>query len=61
MDEAQKHAHMAARGIYRDVDGVVQPGPAPRFSRTPSEIARPPVGAGADTEAVLSDWGIEAA
>ena len=60
MDEAQKHGHMAARGIYRDVAGVAQPGPAPRFSRTPSEIARPPVGAGADTEAVLADWGIEA-
>ena len=35
LDEAPDHAHMRARGVYRTIDGVVQPAPAPRFSRTP--------------------------
>ncbi|MEA2786402.1 MAG: alpha-methylacyl-CoA racemase, partial [Candidatus Eremiobacteraeota bacterium] len=35
LDEAPAHPHMRARGVYRAVDGVVQPAPAPRFSRTP--------------------------
>jgi alpha-methylacyl-CoA racemase len=32
MTEAPRHPHLAARGTYADVDGVVQPAPAPRFS-----------------------------
>ena len=34
MEEAPHHPHMHARGVFIDVDGVVQPAPAPRFSRT---------------------------
>ncbi|MBD0416733.1 CaiB/BaiF CoA transferase family protein [Oryzicola mucosus] len=37
MDEAPDHPHMKARGVYVEIDGVVQPAPAPRFSRTVPE------------------------
>jgi len=60
LEEAPNHAHMKARGTFVDVDGVVQPGPAPRFSRTPSEVRRPPSAPGADTEEGLSAWGFSA-
>jgi alpha-methylacyl-CoA racemase len=57
--EAHEHPHNRARGTFVDVDGVVQPGPAPRFSRTPSVISRPPSPAGADTEEGLAAWGVD--
>jgi alpha-methylacyl-CoA racemase len=37
MDEAPRHPHNAARATFVDVDGVTQPAPAPRFSRTPGQ------------------------
>jgi alpha-methylacyl-CoA racemase len=58
MAEAPTHPHNAARRSFEEVGGVVQPATAPRFSRTPGAIqgpARPP---GADTVAVLADWGV---
>ena len=58
MAEAPKHAHNVARGAFTEVEGVVQPAPAPRFSRTPPAIQGPPAAAGADTDAVLADWGV---
>jgi alpha-methylacyl-CoA racemase len=42
MTEAPDHPHMAARGTYMTVDGVVQPAPAPRFSRSLPEPPTPP-------------------
>jgi len=36
--EAASHPHMAARGVYADVEGAVQVAPAPRFSRTPGAV-----------------------
>ena len=57
--EAPEHPHNVARKTYIEIDGMTQPAPAPRFSRTPTEVrfgARP---AGSDTAAVLQDWGIE--
>jgi alpha-methylacyl-CoA racemase len=57
MDEAPKHAHNRQRGTFVEVEGVVQPGPAPRFSRTPGEIQRPPASPGEHTEEALRDWG----
>jgi alpha-methylacyl-CoA racemase len=54
MDEAPRHPHNAARRTFVDVDGVTQPAPAPRFSRTPGQagaVAAP------DGAAVLADWG----
>ena len=61
LDEAPEHAHMKARGAFAEVDGVVQPAPAPRFSRTPGAIRRPPAEPGADTDEALAAWGFGAA
>ncbi len=55
--EAQQHPHNVARETYVDVDSMTQPAPAPRFSRTASEIQFGSRAAGEDTEAVLQDWG----
>ena len=60
MSEARRHPHNRARGTFVEVEGVAQPRPAPRFSRTDSEIQRPPAPGAAHTDAVLSDWGFEA-
>ncbi len=57
MDEAPGHPHNQARGTFVTVDDVVQPAPAPRLSRTPAAIQGPSPIPGADTEAVLLDWG----
>jgi alpha-methylacyl-CoA racemase len=56
--EAHEHEHNRARGTFVEVEGMIQPGPAPRFSRTPSAVSRPPSFPGSDTDAALSDWGI---
>ncbi|MGO4599969.1 CaiB/BaiF CoA transferase family protein [Terrabacter sp. 2RAF25] len=56
--EAPTHPHLAARGTYVEHHGVVQPAPAPRFSRTPVALSTPPSMPGADTRAALSAWGI---
>ncbi|MDD5724218.1 MAG: CaiB/BaiF CoA-transferase family protein [Syntrophales bacterium] len=56
-NEAPEHPHNRARGLFIDIDGVKQPAPAPRFSRTPAGHPQPPAAPGADTEAVLRDWG----
>lgn len=42
MDEAPKHPHINARGTFIDIDGIVQPAPAPRFSRTVPQTPSPP-------------------
>ena len=39
MDEAPQHPHNRARGAFIELDGVAQPAPAPRFSRTPLAAA----------------------
>jgi alpha-methylacyl-CoA racemase len=56
-----KHPHNAARGTFVTRDGVLQPAPAPRFSRTVPEMGAPPRQPGADTDAVLADLGFSAA
>ena len=56
MDEAPEHPHNQARGTFLEVGGVIQPAPAPRFSRSIPAQPRPPV-VGATGEDVLSDWG----
>jgi alpha-methylacyl-CoA racemase len=60
MDEAPEHPHNRHRGTFVESGGVRQPGPAPRFSRTPSAIQRPPAQPGEHTEQALSDWGFSA-
>ncbi len=56
--EANEHPHNVARSTFVEVAGVVQPAPAPRFSRTPSAISRPPSAPGADTVSGLLEWGV---
>ncbi|RJF91841.1 CaiB/BaiF CoA transferase family protein [Noviherbaspirillum saxi] len=56
VDEAAAHPHMAARGIYTNIDGVLQANPAPRFSGTPLAQPRRIPRRGEDNEAVLNDW-----
>ena len=56
MDEAPEHPHNQARGTFIEVGGVIQPAPAPRFSRSIPAQPRPPV-VGATGADVLSDWG----
>ena len=58
--EAPQHPHMAARQTFVDVNGLTQPAPAPRFSRTPGEIARPAAHPGQHTDEALADWGFAA-
>jgi len=58
LTEAPNHAHNKARNTFVDVDGVMQPAPAPRFSRTASEISQSPTGARSDIRTVLIDWGL---
>jgi alpha-methylacyl-CoA racemase len=58
MAEAPRHRHNVARETFIEVDGVVQPAPAPRFSRTPGQVSSPPSPVGAHTRAALSDWGV---
>ena len=53
MSEAPKHPHNFNRGTFVEVDGIVQPGPAPRFSRTQPEIQGPPPTPGDHTKEVL--------
>jgi alpha-methylacyl-CoA racemase len=57
MDEAPQHPHNQLRGTFVMQDGVTQPAPAPRFSRTPSAIQCPPATPGQHTEEALRDWG----
>ncbi|MYS76214.1 CoA transferase, partial [Streptomyces sp. SID5926] len=56
--EAPHHPHLAARGTFTDHDGIPQPAPAPRFSATPTAVRTGPALPGADTEAVVRDWGL---
>jgi alpha-methylacyl-CoA racemase len=61
MAEAPDHPHNAARGTFTEANGVTQPAPAPRFSRTPGAIQGPPAQPGAHTAEILQDWGVETA
>ncbi|MEC8793220.1 MAG: CoA transferase, partial [Pseudomonadota bacterium] len=61
MDEVLDHPHVAARETFVAPDGVLQPAPAPRFSRTAPEIQAPPAFAGEHNDAVLTEWGFDAA
>ena len=55
--DAPSHPANVARNTYIELDGVTQPAPAPRFSRTPSEVAHGVHGLGEDTDAVLGAMG----
>ncbi|MFI5032286.1 MAG: CaiB/BaiF CoA transferase family protein [Reyranellales bacterium] len=61
MAEAPQHPHMKARGTFVELDGIVQPAPAPRFSRTRSEIRHTAGSVDQQADDVLRDWGFSAA
>lgn len=57
--EAPRHPHNQARGTFSDAFGTTQPAPAPRFSRTPGGIERPPPRPGEHTDEVLEEYGVD--
>jgi len=59
MSEAPHHPHNQHRGTFVERNGVMQPSPAPRFSRTAAEIQRPPAFPGQHTDEILADWGFD--
>jgi alpha-methylacyl-CoA racemase len=56
LGEAPQHPHNVERGTFVEVAGIVQPAPAPRFSRTGATIQSPPPHAGQHTDEVLAAW-----
>jgi alpha-methylacyl-CoA racemase len=60
LTEAPEHPHNKARRTFVDVDGVVQPAPAPRFSRTPGRIQHGPAKARPNSAETLRGWGLPA-
>jgi alpha-methylacyl-CoA racemase len=61
MGEAIEHPHNVARNSFIEVDGFKQPGPAPKFSRTPSKTPMGVAYAGEHSKEGLADWGFSAA
>jgi len=57
LGEAPAHPHNVARETFVEIEGVPQPAPAPRYSRTPGRIQGPPPTPGEHTESALADWG----
>lgn len=57
LEEAPDHPHNKSRNTYINFEGVMQPAPAPRFSRTQGDIQSVAAMAGEHTEQVLVDWG----
>ncbi len=58
LTEAARHPHLRARGTYVERDGVLQPAPAPRFSRTEASLSSGPTTPGAQTREALAAWGV---
>ena len=57
MAEAPRHPHNRARGTFVEIEGVVQPAPSPRFSRTMPEAGQAGAAPGQHSAAILADWG----
>jgi alpha-methylacyl-CoA racemase len=57
LEEAIEFPHNVERKTFVDIDGVIQPTPTPRFSRTQTQIQGPPPEPGEHTEELLKDWG----
>jgi alpha-methylacyl-CoA racemase len=57
MDEVDNHRHNKQRGLLVEVDGVSQPGPAPRLSRTPGGVQKPGTPRGSETREILEELG----
>ena len=59
MAEAPEHPHNKARDTFIELEGIVQPAPAPRFSRTVPEVYPAPAYVGEHTEEVLKSIGMQ--
>ncbi|WP_231123496.1 CaiB/BaiF CoA transferase family protein [Nocardioides sambongensis] len=60
VSEAPDHPHVKAREIFVEHEGVLQPQPAPRFSRSKATLGLPPAAqAGAQTREALTAWGVD--
>lgn len=59
MAEVRHHPHHQARGTFLDDGEVWQPAPAPRFSRTPGAVSRPPAEIGAHSREILAEFGVD--
>jgi alpha-methylacyl-CoA racemase len=57
LSEAVQDEHARVRGTYVDIDGIRQPGPAPRFSRTASEARRAPSDQRESALETMRQWG----
>ena len=60
LEEAPKHPHNVQRDVFTEIEGVTQPNPSPRFSRTTPSIQGPPAHAGKDTDLILESLGFDA-
>ena len=58
MSQAAAHPHNVERKTFIEIDGVTQPAPAPRFSRSTTQVSTPPAHPGQHTREILTDWGI---
>ena len=58
LTEAARHPHLVARGTYVERDGVLQPAPAPRFSRTGATLGTGPSVVGGGSREALTAWGV---
>jgi alpha-methylacyl-CoA racemase len=61
LEEARRHRHLAGRDVFVEVDGIPQPAPAPRFSRSTAAKPGPPARPGQHTDAILAQLGFTAA
>ncbi len=59
MNEAIKHEHNIERKSFFNLDNVVQPSPAPKFSYSESEVSHPPVKVGTHTKEIMISLGLE--
>jgi alpha-methylacyl-CoA racemase len=59
LSEAPRHPHLVARDTFIDVDGITQPAPAPRFSRTRPDAPSSPSLPGNHTHALLREMGFD--
>tara|TARA_Y100001958_G_scaffold146269_1_gene125809 strand:- start:1066 stop:2199 length:1134 start_codon:yes stop_codon:yes gene_type:complete len=59
MNEAINHEHNVERNSFFDMDNVIQPSPAPKFSYSKSEVSHPPVKVGTHTKEIMISLGLE--
>ena len=59
LDEVNQHSHNRERGLLFNLDGALQPLPAPRLSRTPGRVKKPGKPRGSDTREILKELGYD--